>query len=350
MKYLIFILFFFIFIPVASFSGTISPEEIIRDSRIDLLYDEIYYFPAFKSQKENTVYLPLRKWDIIFAGFDLNLTDESNLSPDIYNIAAGIPGVFDHAMVYLGKDSSGNAYLVELAINILNNNDDSYLKLLNFGMDFGYFMPDASYSKINKNSYGIIWAKTFREDLRIKLKINEDQLIARVKTDLINKFPYQLSYKYSENFLDSKIYLVDDGLQGGGTCVDYWLAIFEEYSEICFKNVRISPDELKDYFINNPLGKTVYIPETLNFLNFKLYIHELLLSGFNIIPDKPHTYFCDGSNSTGIILPDLIYENENLLDIPETSKKKGLIEVLAEHNLSLKILRKLIKGALNNNY
>jgi hypothetical protein len=350
MKYLFFYIFFLLLFPSKSYSQNITPDEIIRDSRIDLLYDEIYYFPALKSQKEEAVYLPLRKWDIIFAGADLNSTQEVHLNSDIYNIAAGIPGSYDHIMIYMGKDDSGNAYIAELTISPSYNQNITYLALLNFGMDFGYFMPDASYSRIKRGDNGVVWAKTFKENLRIQLKINEDKLTARIKNDLINKFPYQLEFRHSGNILDTKVYLVDDGLEGGGSCSDYWMVVFEEYAGVCFYNIRISPDDLYNYFLNDKYGREVFVPTAINPLGFDIYIKDLLGMGYKIIPDKPHTYICDSSNSTGLIIPSLIYENENLLDIPETSKKKGLIEVLAEHNLSLNILRKLIKGALNNNY
>jgi len=352
MHYISFLIFFILFFlsGYCSAYASVTPDEIIKDSRIDLLYDEVYYFPAFKSQKEDTVYLPLRKWDIIFAGADLDANEEEvRLNPEIYNLAAGIPGDYDHIMIYMGKDDTGNAYLAELTINPEYNDEITYISILNFGMDFGYFMPDASYSRIRRGSNGIVWAKTFREDLRIQLKSNEDKLIDRIKTDLINKFPYQLEYKHSGSLLDTNIYLVDDGLKDGGSCSDYWMAVFEEYSGICFYNIRISAKDLYNYFLNDPFAKNVFVPQSINPFEQTIYIKDLLAIGFQVIPDKPHIYMCDGSNSTGLIIPSMIFDNENLVDIPETSESKRFIDVISQNNLGISLFSKIIKGLLNRN-
>jgi hypothetical protein len=69
--------------------ASLTPDEIIRDARVDLLADESYFFPANGNEKDPTVFLPLRKWDIIFVGQTRQFDAETNY------LSLLIPGKFD---------------------------------------------------------------------------------------------------------------------------------------------------------------------------------------------------------------------------------------------------------------
>jgi hypothetical protein len=96
------------------------------------LKDQTYYFPANYALNDKTVFLPLRRWDLIFTGDHINQIDDP---VDRENINYVIPGPFNHVMVYMGKDSKGLAYAIEL--NLYSLEGGGRLSLICLGSDFG---------------------------------------------------------------------------------------------------------------------------------------------------------------------------------------------------------------------
>lgn len=297
----------------------LSPDEILRDSRLDLLSDEPYYLPANENEEDETVYLPLKKWDLIFVGA---MKPGLEVGEDPAMLSKLIPGKYDHVLVYTGKDMAGFAYAVEL------NTDRIYLegmtpvvlggmRFLCLGKDFAGELHPSGKHVADRDLYGIRWARTFEPENREKLKEADVLLVARVMDDMATAFPYQLEFGLPPNLLtDRTVLLVDDGRRNGAGCADYWTSLFEEFAGVCMKGTRISADELTDYFLNDPTGKTASVPEHLNPLgNGDLRLGTLLSLGVRIVEDVPHRFPCDGSDESGLVIPDRIARSKALEEI-----------------------------------
>jgi hypothetical protein len=302
-------------------SAVLSPDEIIRDARLDLLTDEAYLFPANRNEEDETVFLPLRKWDIIFVG----LTRQTGAEQDFLSLL--IPGKYDHILVYVGKDWNGNAYAVEL------NTDKIYLeggqpvviggpRFLCLGKDLGKDPHPSGAHVLSREFYGIRWAKTFRAEDRARLIAADKALTDRVREDIIGKYPYQLEFGISGSsiLVDRTMTLVDDGLKNGAGCADYWTNLFEDYAGLCMKGVRETARQITDYYLKDPVGRTAYIPAYLNPLGTGDFPITLAFPlGFRIVDDKPHRFSCDGSEETGLVLPEAIFESAAMEDIQPVS-------------------------------
>ena len=276
------------------------------------LKDQVYYFPANYSIDDKTVFLPLRRWDLIFTGDHIN---QPNDTIDRENINNLIPGPFNHLMVYMGKDTSGLAYALEL--NILSLEQGGTLSLICLGSDFGILRhPDTSYIH-DKNRMTNRWARRFVDSAYGQILMNEDLLLEKLHNDLIMGFPYQLEVQYSGNLLDRNIYLIDDGFEGGSSCSDYWTTLFELYADLCIKNARMGVEEIVDYFRNDPQGSLTYVPPEISPFQGTVSIRQILSLGFNVVINNSHVYSCDNTEETGIVLPFLIMQSDMLEEIPK---------------------------------
>lgn len=126
----------------SSYALTLQNSAPVSE-KIDLydLRDQTYYFPANYALNDKTVFLPLRRWDLIFTGDHINQIDDTL---DRENINYVIPGPFNHVMVYMGKDAKGLAYAIELNISSLE--EGGGLSLICLGSDFGILRhPDTQY-------------------------------------------------------------------------------------------------------------------------------------------------------------------------------------------------------------
>lgn len=275
------------------------------------LRDETYYFPANRGPGEPTVYLPLQRWDMIFTG---NWRNYPGSDIDHENINRIIPGDFNHMAVYMGKDAHGMAYIVEMMPS-----EEEHLhgiRLVNIGSDFGWLRPPIPSDLHERSRLTHRWAKRLREPELSQLRASEADLLARIHWDLITGFPYQYEYRHSGSLLDFTIWLVDDGLEGGAGCADYWTALFEQYAGICLKNVRFSAEELMRYFRRDPQGRLAIIPEAFNILEEPTLFRTLLALGFSARSAAPHVHSCDGSEEYGLVMPAKVSANERLEDIP----------------------------------
>jgi hypothetical protein len=299
---------------------SLTPDEILRDTRLDILKDEPYYMPASANEEDETVYLPLRKWDIIFVG---SMKPGLAAGEDPVMLSKLIPGKYDHMLVYMGKDDEDFAYAVEL------NTEKIYLegqipvvlggpRFLCLGKDFGRELHPSGEHVVDRNGYGVRWARTFVPEDRKKLKDVDAVLTSKVTNDIMAGFPYQLEFKLSpEPLIDRTIELVDDGMVNGAGCADYWTSLFETYAGVCMKGSRMSANEIMDYYLNDPIGKYASIPQYLNpFGGGELRLGTLLGLGFRVVEDAPHRFSCDGSEESGLVVPDRVAHSAALEDIP----------------------------------
>lgn len=302
------------------FSPVLSGEDIHG------LSDSAYRFPANYSPRDQTVYLSLRRWDVIFTGDRVNFPESE---VDSENINRLIPGPFNHIMVYMGKDSRGLAYAVEL--NTGGFDDPGGLRLICLGSDYGVIRhPEFQYLQ-DRKLLNRRWAMRFREDVRARLQDAEAVLMARLKSDLVLGFPYELEFTHSGNLFDPKVHIVDDGLRGGAGCSDYWTAIFEQYADVCLKGVRMNAEELEAYFLTDPEGRQAYAPPEISPFNDPLSIAAIIGLGFYAVDDDPHVFACDGTQETGLVLPSLIMESPMLQEIPAESLPFRLPSFVLEH-------------------
>ncbi|HKJ90567.1 MAG TPA: hypothetical protein VJ960_05505 [Oceanipulchritudo sp.] len=291
------------------FSRVFLPD--IDQTHVHQLADRIYYFPANRTHEEETRYLPLRKWDLIFTG---DYRNQAGDEFDHENINWLIPGPFNHIMVYIGKDSRGMAYAIEL--NTASFFDPGGLVLICLGSDYGLMRFHEETALHDRKRLTHRWAMRFRTEARNQILRSEENLLNRLATDLALGFPYQLEFRHSGNLFDPTVYLVDDGFTGGAGCSDYWTTLFEEYAGLCLKDVRVSVAELEAYFQEDPEGVQAYAPEILSPFPQPIRIKAILDLGYEAVADAPHIFPCDGTSETGLVLPSLIFESPLLEEIP----------------------------------
>ncbi|EIM65250.1 hypothetical protein [Desulfobacter postgatei] len=274
------------------------------------LKDQTYYFPANYALNDKTVFLPLRRWDLIFTGDHINQIDDP---VDRENINYVIPGPFNHVMVYMGKDSKGLAYAIEL--NLYSLEGGGRLSLICLGSDFGILRHPETQRIHDKRMMENRWAMRFINTAYEQVRTHEDLLFSRLENDLATNLPYQFVLEHSGQLWDRYIYLIDDGFEGGAGCSDYWTTLFEVYAGLCIKNVRMSAQEMVEYARNSPEGRLAYVPTEVSPFSNPVFVYQLLAMGFQIVPDAPHVDSCDGTEETGIVLPYLIMQSDLLEEI-----------------------------------
>ena len=307
-------LFLVLIVFITSSHAVTLQNSAPTSENVDLyeLKDQTYYFPANYALNDKTVFLPLQRWDLIFTGDHINQIDDT---VDRENINYVIPGPFNHVMVYMGKDSKGLAYAIEL--NLYSLEDGGRLSLICLGSDFGILRHPETQRIHDKRMMENRWAMRFIDTAYEQVRTHEDLLFSILQNDLATNFPYQFELQHSGQLWDPYIYLIDDGFEGGGSCSDYWTTLFEVYAGLCIKNVRMSVQEMVDYALNSPEGRLAYVPPEVSPFSNPVFVYQLLAMGFQIVPDEPHVYSCDGTEETGLVLPYLIMQSDLLEDIPE---------------------------------
>ena len=292
-----------------------TPEDIIKHSRLELLSDEPYLFPAISPDITVETFQKLRKWDFIFVGGLGNTYEDRGITSSL------IPGDYDHVLVYLGKDSSGNAYAAELNVDSLqivftSLNVEGGIRLYCLGTDYGKYVHPTGVHLFRKNYYRIRWAKTFKEPFRINLRLYDLKLTSQVTEDLQAKFPYQLEFNksFSAMILNKKLELIDDGRLNGAGCADYWTSLFEESARICIKGSRLKAAEMMAYFMYDPEGMSAIIPSALNpFGAGDVLVRDLLVTqGITVVDSPAHQFSCDGSSEQGLVTPTKLFSCDQL--------------------------------------
>lgn len=295
-------------------------QKIIKNAQLESINDAIYYFPANEKEGDDTVYLPLKRWDIIFTGAIKPSSENSEKTA----LDALIPGYYNHLMIYIGKDSDGYAYAFEINVKNIDLIEsklivDGAAELIAISKDYGKAPHSSGGHVIDRNFYLVRWAKTFNDDVRDKLLEKDNALVKQLKQHLSEKFPYQLEFKtapFPQILINKKVSLVDDGLNNGAGCGDYLSTVLEEIAGICLYNVRISAEELVDYYSLDQIGHEAYIPSRLNPLGTgSIYVHDLLNLGYYIEEDEPHIFSCNNTSESGVVIPSKIYDSDLLIDI-----------------------------------
>ncbi|MEF3169177.1 MAG: hypothetical protein K6360_07605 [Deltaproteobacteria bacterium] len=292
--------------------STVRPLSLVR---VADLSDEVYLLPAGRPGDESVSLLPLRQWDFLFLG---GLTDNPATAEDEGGTDPLIPGAFNHLMLYMGRDRSGTAYGLEMTTNL--SFDDPYLRIVR--------LPELERAPAGSENlrlplmtkdvqaYENRWAKRLLPGHRDRLGSVGPTVLEQFQRDMENGFPYDLEFRWSGNLEDKRIFLVDDGRENGGSCTDYWLSLLEDFGGICVRGSRISAAELEDYFLNDPEGSRAVVPDTLNPFSFSLTVKDVIGLGFHAIDPPPHRFSCDGSQETGLPIPDRIMtKSPDLMDI-----------------------------------
>ncbi len=307
-----------------------AENNILKTFSIEKLKNEIYYFPAKKFKNSEVVYQPIERFDLIFVGHDVNMTTSD--FDRFQNASALVPGRYTHVLAYIGKDANGFAYAVEMnadenqtfSINIDGLQIGGKLYLYCLGDDFGNTLcPNDNYS-FGMKIYDYKWAKQLRPGLKKQLLKYEDQLITRIKEDLINGYPFQMPLDYTMGtYLSKKVSLTEDGHQNGADCVSYFVSLFEEVAKVCPKDIRIDAFTLTSYYINDPVGQRAKVPAKYDpKYNEDIYITNILGDrGYILLDNKPRQTLCsDNKVVMGVPTPDLLFNSPDMIKIKSVSR------------------------------
>ena len=295
----------------------VTQNDILQDYKVELLKDETYYFPANTRHDKKIAIQPLKQFDMIFVGYEDDNSDDSNQF-----ISKLIPGTYIHILMYLGKDSDGYAYGIEM-----NTEDDAKVKFENnelsikgevyiycLGSDYNKECPVAPGSH-NINRYDYMWAKQFDPQLKERLVAHKESILETIKSDLQNKFPYQIPL--SIDSFNKILLLINDSRLKGTDCASYISSLFEEKAGVCMDDIQLKAEALTDYYINDPKGQEVYLPAADNPYGIDVYISDLLTTyGFKIENNTPRKTSCpDKRQVVGIPTPQKIFESPSLSPI-----------------------------------
>lgn len=298
--------------------GSITQDDIIHDYKIDQLQDEIYHFPANTPDNDKVDTQPLKRFDFIFVGHNPGTVQEGQINTDI------IPGTYTHMLMYIGKDSNGLAYGVEMNIGAdpeleVNLNGtihiDGKLNVYCLGSDYNKECPKDEYVW-GLEGYDYMWAKRLTPLLHDTLMEHNNDLIAQLKNDLEAEFPFQLPFKF--DFQNLYLRLIDDGRQRGADCAAYMTLLFEEVAGVCMDDIHMNAVAMEDYYINDPRGQEVYVPAEDNpYSTEDTYLSDLLDSGpFSIVDNLPRQTMCpDERKVVGIPIPDKMFNSPSMVEI-----------------------------------
>ncbi len=289
---------------------------------LECLKNETYYFPAKKNANETVVYQAVERFDLIFVGHNIDAAPEGEL-----NLALSIPGYYTHMLSYIGKDSDGFAYAIEMnadenksvtfGLNGLEVNGQLYMYCL--GNDFGKDSCPKDDYIYGMETYDYMWAKRLRRELRENLLSHEKQLMRTVKDDLIKGYPFQLPLHLGlEILVNKEIPIIDDGRENGADCTGYFVSLFEEIAGVCMDDIRMSAEIFELYYRHNVLGMQAMIPEKYNlFYGEDIYVSKLLNEqGYSFVNNTPRKSSClDERILRGMPIPDLVFNSPSLLDV-----------------------------------
>ncbi len=297
----------------------LSPVQIISEARLDLLSDQLYWFPVNESVDAATHHIPLQRWDVLFVG----TSDPEYADAESYAVSLAIPGPYDHVLVYLGKDRTGHAYAAELtptglAIDSEGTAVEGGLQLIALGRDFGRDPPTVSGARIHdRKHYMVRSAKRFAPELLEVLRDQDAYLINQIRTDLLAGLAYQLEFSFVlKPPFGAQVLLIDDGFTNGASCTDYWTTLWEGQG-VCVRGSRISADQVIDYYLNDPMGRQAFIPARLNPLgNYTMSMPALLALGTTLDNPPVHRFACmDVPPEQGLPVPSRLFHSPDLVEI-----------------------------------
>ena len=296
----------------------VTYDDIVHKYQIDRLQNEVYLFPANTPDNEKVAIQPLKQFDMIFVGYESGNNNSSNRF-----ISELIPGTYIHMLMYIGKDSDGYAYGIEM-----NTEENAAVKFEDdelatkgkvyiycIGSDYSKECPVSDNNR-TLNRYDYMWAKTLNPKLKERLDTHQKAILQTIESDLKNKYPYQIPLTI--NTFDKIITLVNDGRVKGADCASYISLLFEEDAGICMDDIQLKADALTDYYTSDPIGKTVYLPAEDNPYGIDIYLSDLLTAySFKIKNNTPRKTSCsDGRQVIGIPTPQKIFDSPSLDEIP----------------------------------
>jgi len=302
----------------------VSYEDIVKSFNIEYLKDDTYYFPARQTSEEPIVYQPLKRFDLIFVGHDIKSEDKKS---DIDIITSIIPGYYTHILSYIGKDSDGFAYAVEMNTdeNVSYTFDFNGLKV---GGKFYIYCLGNDYAEdacpkdeyfYNLKIFDYMWAKRLKPDLRVELIKKETELLATMKEDLKSEFPFQLPIDLGlQTAFKKEVPIIEDGRKNGADCTAYFISLFEEVVGVCLDDVRMNAATLESYYMNDPIGQEAMLPEKYNiFTQGDIYLKTLLSEkSYSIVDNIPRETSCsDKRVVSGMPLPDLLFKSPSMINI-----------------------------------
>ncbi|OQX74853.1 MAG: hypothetical protein B6D59_00890 [Campylobacteraceae bacterium 4484_4] len=297
---------------------SLTQERVVKEYAIELLSQDIFYFPAKKESNESVVYQPLQPLDFIFVGHDSNSSESM--------LANVIPGHYTHMLMYLGKDEEGFAYGVEMnteenagyQFDAQGVRIDGRLFVYCLGSDFGEKECPQDLYHFGLETYDYMWARRLKPSLHERLSRHRGEIVSTIRQDLVNRYPIQIPFHFGiETPLTKILPLVDDGRENGADCTAYFVSLLEEVAGICLQDVRIDAAQLQDYYLNDPVGKEAVIPAEYNPLSAgDLHISDLFSKMGYSIADTTRQTACEGDrNVTGIPIPDRLYHSPDMVDI-----------------------------------
>ncbi len=305
-------------------------NNIFKTFSIEKLKNEIYYFPAKKFKNSAITYQPIKRFDLIFVGHDVNIS--AQYLNRFQNASALVPGRYTHVLTYIGKDNDGYAYAIEMNadenqtffMNIDGLQIGGKLYLYCLGKDFGdNLCPYNNYS-YGMKIYDYKWAKRLRPGLKKQLLKYEDKLISKIKEDLRNGYPFQIPLDYTmETYLSKRVPLVEDGHQNGADCVSYFVSLFEEVAKVCPRDIRINASSLTSYYLNDPIGKKAKVPAKYDpKYNEDIYLTKILRDrGYILLDNKPRQTLCsDNKVVIGVPTPDLLFNSPDMIKIESVAR------------------------------
>ncbi len=304
-------------------ANNITQHDVSSLYAIEYLNDAVYHFPAVYPDTKATVIQELERFDLIFVGYD---RDAQSAESDVLRLATIIPGTYTHMLAYIGKDSEGFAYGIEMnssedqsySFGIDGLEMDGRLYVYCLGSDFGEYDCPEDDHYYGLEFYDFMVAKKLRPESRASLMEHEDELLATIKRDLVNEYPFQLPFHIGyESLFTGVIQLVDDGRVNGSDCAAYLSSLFEEVSGVCLRDSRMNASEIKAYYLNDPVGQQAVIPARFNFLTddgADLPISEALTThGYSLINNRARKTACaDERIVTGMLTPDRMFNSPDL--------------------------------------
>lgn len=300
-------------------------KRIVSGVGLDELNDETYFFPALNDANEN-VYIPLQKWDIIFAGYYIDSND-TNVSNQI--IAMLSPGKYTHALLYLGKDRNGYAYAaemnvypnVELQVGLSGVYVDGNLFIDCLGSDYEKAnCPITDFGSENLFSHEYITAKRLSPNLREKIIQNEKKILEIIAEDAQDYYPFQVPLSVSYETIQTKeIILTNDGRTNGSYCAEYITLLFEE-AGVCLEDIHMTPEDLFNYFVYDTPGKDYILPGAFNIESREDITTQdfFLTNDYTFVNAPARESLCyEGNVSYGVITPEYIFNSPSMEYIPQ---------------------------------
>jgi hypothetical protein len=320
--------FFLLFITLGCSSKNdivlIKQDDVLQSFSIELLSSQIYYFPAKKFKESPYVYQPLQKFDLIFVGHDI---ENSSTAEDGANISRVIPGYFTHVLSYIGKDSDGFAYAIEMnaneeksfTIGLDGMRVDGGLYIYCLGSDYGAKKCPKDDYVFGLETYDYMWAKRLKPELKKQFLEHEDAIIATIKEDLLTQYPFEVPFHIGlETTIKKEIIIIDDGRKNGADCTSYFVSLFEEVAEVCLDDVRVNAKTLESYYTHNPVGVKAIIPAKYNLfssgdIHFKDLIGDM---GYSFVDNVPRQTLCpDKRKVIGLSTPNMLFNSPSLVEI-----------------------------------